>query len=935
MGSVYTGGNIIFDENKLISPVGNRVSVFDLVNNKSHTLACENRCDIMTIALSPNGNLLITIDEEGRGLLINFKRGIILAQNNFKKPVKNLKFSPDGKYFAITLGKQIQVWKTPNFNREFSPFQLHRTYTGHYEDVLHISWSNCSEFFITASKDMTCRIYSLNPIEDFIPVLLSGHRDSVVGAWFGNTDMSVVYSVSKDGTLIEWRKVLLNPDFGEKYHPVKKKRGQVLPPVKKTYKWKLHAKHYFLQNHAKVVSTSFHQESKLLTVGFNSGIFGIWELPEFICVHTLSISQNKITSVAVNPTGEWLAFGCAALGQLLVWEWQSESYILKQQGHHYDINTISFSPDGQFIATGADDGKLKLWNTQSGFCFVTFNQHSAAITGTQFTTKNSILFSSSLDGTVRAFDLVRYRNFKTFTAPKPVQFSCLSVDPSGEVVCAGSNDTFEIFIWSVITGNLLDIYTGHEGPVSALQFSPTDGSLVSSSWDKTIRVWDVFSRDTNVEVFQMDSEILSVSFRPDGAQIACSTLEGNISFWDIKEGKMDYYIEGKKDLIGGRTTGSLITAKNQHFESITYSADGSCILGGGTSKYICVYDIISKQLLKKYQLTKNRSFDGVLDQLNSKNMTEAGDINAIDDEDYSDLEERMDKSLPGAKIDPSLRKTKKTIKVKSVLFSPTARSFACATTQGLVVYSLDDYLLFDPFDLEIDVTPDSVLELCKEGDFLKAIIFSFKLGERELQNFVFKSIPSELSTIELIIQGIPTKYLEKLVKYLCFLMENNDVEDSQLKNKKLELNGTGSNLNSTTNSAINHYNNNNNNRIEFILSWLTLTFKIHGRFFKDRKYEFGSVLRLCRKRIGEVYDDLSEVCDSNTYALQYILHAINQKQKKKDDNEKIFLSNGKFLREEINEEEDTLEDKIEGAYNLNNFNATNENPNTMEDILGF
>ena len=71
-----------------------------------------------------------------------------------------------------------------------------------------------------------------------------------------------------------------------------------------------------------------------------------------------SISNQRITSVAVNVTGEWLAFGCASLGQLLVWEWQSESYVLKQQGHYYDMNTLSYSPDGQLIATGGDDGKV-------------------------------------------------------------------------------------------------------------------------------------------------------------------------------------------------------------------------------------------------------------------------------------------------------------------------------------------------------------------------------------------------------------------------------------------------------------------------------------------------------------------------------------------------------------------------------------------------
>ena len=50
-------------------------------------------------------------------------------------------------------------------------------------------------------------------------------------------------------------------------------------------------------------------------------------------IHTLSISQCDVGTVSINGTGEWLAFGASALGQLLVWEWQSESYVLKQQGH--------------------------------------------------------------------------------------------------------------------------------------------------------------------------------------------------------------------------------------------------------------------------------------------------------------------------------------------------------------------------------------------------------------------------------------------------------------------------------------------------------------------------------------------------------------------------------------------------------------------------
>lgn len=115
---------------------------------------------------------------------------------------------------------------------------------------------------------------------------------------------------------------------------------------------------------------------------------------------------------------------------------------------------------------------MKLWNTSSGFCFVTFSEHISAVSSVLFNSVGKVIVSASFDGTVRAYDLhryditlchlvivltLRYRNFRTFASPRPVQFTCLALDPSGEIVSAGSHDTFEIFIWSMQTGRLLEV----------------------------------------------------------------------------------------------------------------------------------------------------------------------------------------------------------------------------------------------------------------------------------------------------------------------------------------------------------------------------------------------------------------------------------------------------------------------------------------------
>ncbi|KAJ6487922.1 WD40-repeat-containing domain protein [Mycena sanguinolenta] len=842
-GTVYRQGNILFtsDGNSLLSPVGNRVSVFDLVNNKSFTFPFENRKNISALALSPDGNVLISVDDDGRALLVNFRRGVILHHFNFHKPVKDIKFSPDGKYIAVTHGTQIQVWRTPNhLVREFAPFNLHRTYTGHHDEVLSIQWSPDSTCFITTSRDMTARLFTLNPVEGFRPKTFAGHKDAVLGAYF-SSDSTTIYTVSRDGAVFTWKAKDSDSDDDE---PVASTSKGTSANIVANTRWGVHKRNYFNQTGTKVVCTTYHAPSNLLVVGFSSGIFGLWEMPAFSNIHTLSISQEKISSVAINPSGEWLAFGARKLGQLLVWEWQSESYILKQQGHFYDMNTLAYAPDGQTIATGGDDGKVKVWSTHSGFCFVTFTEHTAPISSVAFAKHGSILFSASLDGTVRAYDLVRYRNFRTFTSPSPVQFSALAVDPSGEVVAAGSTDSFEVFMWSVQTGKLLDILTGHEGPISSLTFSPSGANqLASGSWDRTVRVWNVFGRSRAVEPLMLTSDVLAVTFRPDGKELAASTLDGQITFFDVDSGKQSNLIEGRKDVSGGRKADDRVSAANstsgKAFNSLAYTADGRCILAGGNSKYVVLYDVRDGEgvMVKKFQISENLSLDGTEEFLDSRKVNEAGiNVDLIDNRgDESDLEDRLDLSLPGASRgagDMSIRRYRQEARTKCVRFSPTGRAWAAASTEGLLIYSLDDTIAFDPFDLSIDLTPQAVLEVLASHEYLKALVMAFRLNEKALIHRVYESIPR--GDIRLVARQLPVIYVPLLLRFVAEHLERSP-------------------------------------HLEFDLLWANTLLMAHGRLLRDRSAEYASVFRVLQKALTDFEQSISRLCDENISTLSYLL----------------------------------------------------------------
>ncbi|KAG1660074.1 hypothetical protein FOA52_006420 [Chlamydomonas sp. UWO 241] len=877
LGAPYRGGNLLIHGNELLTPVGNRVGTIDLVQSTSQTMPFENLKQIRTLCISPSGALLLSIDEDGRALLINKHRRALLHHFSFKGPVAVAKFSPDGKYIAVGVGRLVQVWKTPSFEKQMAPMALHRTYGQCHADVLDLDWSPDSRFIAAVSKDIIARVFSLNPYKGYEPAVLAGHRDGVVGIFFSSVamrkaaqvdgkDLPLLYTVSKDGAIFAWAftpkpkggfkqpgkggaKAAVEGDEEEdEEKEEEEEEGPGLDPNDFPFlargKWSLSEKHYLCQRGARVSAADLHKGTGTLVVGYSSGMFEIVSLPSFDSLQSLSVSKERVTSLAFNANGDWIAVGCAKLGQLLVWEWRSDSYVLKTQGHYFDVAATAFSPDGALIATGSDDRKVKIFQQSSGFCFVTFTEHTAPVTAVAFLPSGHALVSASLDGTVRAFDLVRYRNFRTMTSPNPVQFGCLAVDPGGEIVAAGTRDTFQIYVWSLKTGRLLDVLSGHEGPVSALAFSPLEGGLLAScSWDRSARVWDVYNGKGCVDTMTHTHDCLAVAIRPDGKQLAVSTLDGTITLWDPQEAKMEGIIEGRRDIKGGRLAADRRAAGNLDsgacFTSITYGADGSFLLAGGASKYVCIYDVSERVMLRRFQVTSNRSLDGVLDTLNSRHMTDAGPLQLIDHDDKDEDVELLPPVLDAAaQADvPGTSKVRApSARTRCVALSPTNRCWAAATTEGLLVYSLDDDLLFDPTDLTEELTPQSCHKALAARAYVRALLIALRLGDSSLMRHCVLVTP--VIQAPTVAAAMPAVWAPQVLTLLA----------EQL--------------------AVSPH-------LEFLLIWVRAMCVAHGPALEGAGSS-GKVmpaLRNLQKVLGRTHDDLSAACEGNLYMLDYLVEA--------------------------------------------------------------
>ncbi|CDR94927.1 periodic tryptophan protein 2-like protein, putative [Babesia bigemina] len=861
-GAPYTGGRICFspDGGCILAPVGNRITVYDLQTSKSTTLSSQTRSDIAIVSYHPTLPLAILIDCHGYGYILNLLRDRILHRLQFKSSstvataknkasilpanesqrlVRDAAFSPDARFFAVAVGRKLCIWRAPEEHLSWR-MTLHRELTGHMDAISSIDWSSDSRFICTASADMTVRLWSVNPIEGFVPCAFVDHRRSVKGAFFSR-DMGRIFAVSKEGVIIVWKAADEgSPENANAAKPIGRNKARARKASAEggaeaaatsgaavdiaTAVWVKETQAYCNQAKNTVVSrVSFNKNTNLVVIGFTGGLFGLYKFPTLDSIYTLRIGNELpvVDSVDVSTDGDWLGLACSETGTIVVWEWKSETFVMKQQGHHSGVRCVAFSTGGgdaiklggvvdkelrtdvdqnysgnnlglgsrYVVATGGFDGKVKLWDSNSGLCFVTFDEHTASVEAVCFTPQANAVITASLDGTVRAFDLLRYRNFRTLTASR-VQFISVACDSSGSIVCAGSRgDANSVFIWSLQSGKLLDELHGHSSAVTSVAFHPSlafSGFLVSASWDKFINVWNIYGRADKggaTEPLLNSSSVVAIAFDPrDNNILAAAVLCGNILFWDLDNSEQIGSIDGLRDLQTGRDPTEFFAAnnsrgvrghkgdlqaglnRNQHFNSIAYASSGRMLIAGSrNSAHVCVYNTESYSLLYSLTLTRNRSFTGINRELNSRYMTEYG--SSLQEWDLSDDEEvaegaaerrriQSHYALPGVQQGELSRKSRR-FHVWCVSCAPDGRQFAAATSHGLYVYSVDAYIKtpnyvnevlksvgsFQPQLLTKNVTTGNVLSALEAGEYSRAFVLALALNDFNTLLRCYESVP--------------------------------------------------------------------------------------------------------------------------------------------------------------------------------------------------
>ncbi|KAJ3744390.1 quinon protein alcohol dehydrogenase-like superfamily [Lentinula detonsa] len=263
--------------------------------------------------------------------------------------------------------------------------------------------------------------------------------------------------------------------------------------------------------------------------------------------------HSSVFSVAVHPT-QPLAVSGGEDDLGYIWDITDGEVIVKLTGHTDSVVCVGWSFDGQIVSTGGMDGKIRLWRRVGQESYRTWE------------------FLTELQG------------------PDEVMF--LKWHPKGNVLLAGSNDT-TLWLWQLPSGNTMQVFAGHTGPVQCGTFTPDGKRIVSACGDGTLILWDprspspVFKLTAEDARFDLDG-ITSLGINSSSTLAVVGGAAGGVRVVSLTKGEI-------VSALGGHTEGESIEAVE--FIDLTGTVSGPGIVAtGATDGKICLWDLSTMRL---------------------------------------------------------------------------------------------------------------------------------------------------------------------------------------------------------------------------------------------------------------------------------------------------------------------------------------------------